>query len=47
MTSIIRPTVTDCTPIMRAVQATHPDIVFVAAYPPDTVCVVRAAARSG
>ncbi|HUZ73088.1 MAG TPA: amino acid ABC transporter substrate-binding protein [Stellaceae bacterium] len=41
------PDVTDCTPIMRAVQATHPDIVFVAAYPPDTVCVVRAAAEIG
>jgi len=34
----------DCAPVMRAVQATNPDIVFVAAYPPDTVCVVRAAA---
>ncbi len=39
------PTINDCTPIMRAVQATNPDIVFVAAYPPDTVCVVRAAAE--
>jgi branched-chain amino acid transport system substrate-binding protein len=41
------PTITDCTPIMRAVQATSPDIVFVAAYPPDTVCMVRAAAEVG
>jgi branched-chain amino acid transport system substrate-binding protein len=39
------PTINDCTPIMRAVQATSPDIVFVAAYPPDTVCIVRAAAE--
>jgi branched-chain amino acid transport system substrate-binding protein len=39
------PTINDCAPIMRAVQATSPDIVFVAAYPPDTVCVVRAAAE--
>jgi branched-chain amino acid transport system substrate-binding protein len=41
------PTITDCTPVLRAVQATHPDIVFVAAYPPDTVCVVRAAGEVG
>jgi branched-chain amino acid transport system substrate-binding protein len=41
------PTTTDCTPIMRAVQATNPDIVFVAAYPPDTVCAVRAAGEIG
>jgi len=41
------PTITDCAPIMRAVQATNPDIVFVAAYPPDTVCMVRAAAEVG
>jgi branched-chain amino acid transport system substrate-binding protein len=41
------PTITDCAPIMRAVQATNPDIVFVAAYPPDTVCAVRAAAEVG
>jgi branched-chain amino acid transport system substrate-binding protein len=39
------PTINDCAPILRAVQATNPDIVFVAAYPPDTVCVVRAAAE--
>jgi branched-chain amino acid transport system substrate-binding protein len=41
------PDITDCAPILRAVQAVHPDIVFVAAYPPDTVCVVRAAAEVG
>ena len=32
---------------MRAVQAANPDIVFVAAYPPDTVGIVRAAAEIG
>ena len=37
------PTINDCAPILRAVQETNPDIVFVAAYPPDTVCMVRAA----
>jgi branched-chain amino acid transport system substrate-binding protein len=37
------PTTTDFAPIMRAVQAANPDIVFVAAYPPDTVGIVRSA----
>ena len=32
---------------MRAVQAANPDIVFVAAYPPDTVGIVRAASEIG
>jgi branched-chain amino acid transport system substrate-binding protein len=41
------PDVSDCAPILRAVQAVHPDIVFVAAYPPDTVCIVRAASEIG
>ncbi|HUK58198.1 MAG TPA: amino acid ABC transporter substrate-binding protein [Stellaceae bacterium] len=41
------PDISDCAPVMRAVQATNPDIVFVAAYPPDTVCVVRAANEIG
>ena len=36
------PTTTDFTPIVRAVQAKNPDIVYVAAYPPDTVGIVRA-----
>ena len=30
------PTTTDYTPIVRAIQATNPDLVFVASYPPDT-----------
>ena len=34
---------TEFTGVMRAVQATNPDLVFVASYPPDTVGIVRAA----
>jgi branched-chain amino acid transport system substrate-binding protein len=41
------PSTTDYTPIMRAVQALNPDIVFVAAYPPDSVGIVRAANEMG
>jgi branched-chain amino acid transport system substrate-binding protein len=41
------PSTTDYTPIMRAVQALNPDIVFVAAYPPDSVGIVRAANEIG
>jgi branched-chain amino acid transport system substrate-binding protein len=41
------PSTTDFTPVMRAVQAANADIVFVAAYPPDTVGIVRAAAEIG
>jgi branched-chain amino acid transport system substrate-binding protein len=37
------PGTTDFGPIMRAVQAANADLVFVAAYPPDTVGIVRAA----
>ena len=37
------PATMDFTSVMRAVQATNPDLVFVAAYPPDTVGIVRAA----
>src|SRR3984885_11891842 len=37
------PSTTDYSPVMRAVQAANPDIVFVAAYPPDSVGIVRAA----
>lgn len=36
------PNTADYTPIVRAVQAKNPDIVYVAAYPPDTVGIVRA-----
>ena len=41
------PSTTDFAPVMRAVQAANPDIVFVAAYPPDTVGIVRAAKEIG
>jgi branched-chain amino acid transport system substrate-binding protein len=41
------PSTTDYTPVMRAAQAVNPDIVFVAAYPPDSVGIVRAANEIG
>jgi branched-chain amino acid transport system substrate-binding protein len=41
------PTTADFTPILRAIQALNPDIVFVAAYPPDSVGIVRAANEIG
>jgi len=34
------PSTVDFTPIVRAVQATNPDIVFVSSYPPDTAGMV-------
>ena len=37
------PATTDFTPMVRAVQAANPDIVYVAAYPPDNVGIIRAA----
>jgi branched-chain amino acid transport system substrate-binding protein len=37
------PATTDFLPVMRAVQAANPDVVFAAAYPPDTVGIIRAA----
>jgi branched-chain amino acid transport system substrate-binding protein len=41
------PTTADFTPIVRAIQATGPDMVFVASYPPDTVGMIRAASEVG
>jgi branched-chain amino acid transport system substrate-binding protein len=41
------PPTTDFAPTMRAIQAANPDVVFVAAYPPDTVGIVRAATEVG
>jgi branched-chain amino acid transport system substrate-binding protein len=41
------PSTTDYTPIVRAIQAANPDLVFVASYPPDTVGMVRAANEVG
>jgi branched-chain amino acid transport system substrate-binding protein len=41
------PAITDLTPIVRAIKAANPDIVFVASYPPDSVGFIRAAAEAG
>jgi branched-chain amino acid transport system substrate-binding protein len=41
------PATTDFAPILRAVKALDPDIVFVAAYPPDSVGIIRAANEIG
>ncbi len=41
------PTATDYTPIVRAIQATNPDLVLVCSYPPDTVGMIRAAHEVG
>jgi branched-chain amino acid transport system substrate-binding protein len=41
------PTTSDYTPIVRGIQATNPDLVFVASYPPDTVGMIRAANEVG
>ena len=41
------PATTDFAPTVRAIQAANPDIVFIAAYPPDTVGIVRAAHEIG
>jgi branched-chain amino acid transport system substrate-binding protein len=38
---------TDFTPIIRAIQASNPDLVFVASYPPDSAGLVRAANEVG
>ena len=37
------PSTTDYTPVLRAVQAANADLVYVAAYPPDSVGIVNAA----
>jgi branched-chain amino acid transport system substrate-binding protein len=41
------PSTTDFTPIVRAIKATNPDVVFVASYPPDSVGMLRAAHEGG
>jgi branched-chain amino acid transport system substrate-binding protein len=41
------PSTTDFAPMVRAVAASNADVVFVAAYPPDTVGIVRAAQEIG
>ncbi len=41
------PNLTDFTPVVRAVRSANPDIVYVGAYPPDNVGIVRAANEVG
>ena len=41
------PSTTDFSPIVRAIQATNPDLVYVASYPPDSVGMVKAAHEVG
>lgn len=41
------PPTTDFAPVMRAVQASNADIVYLAAYPPDSVGLIRAANEIG
>jgi len=41
------PTTVDYTPIVRAIKATNPDVVFVASYPPDSTGVILAAHEVG
>jgi branched-chain amino acid transport system substrate-binding protein len=41
------PTTTDFTPIIRAIQATNADIVYVSSYPPDSVGIIRSVHELG
>jgi branched-chain amino acid transport system substrate-binding protein len=41
------PTTTDYTPVVRAVRAASPDVIYVASYPPDTAGLLRAANEVG
>jgi len=41
------PATTDFTPVVRAVHAANADIVYIGAYPPDTVGIIRAANEIG
>jgi branched-chain amino acid transport system substrate-binding protein len=41
------PSTTDFAPIVRAIQATNPDIVVVCSYPPDSVGIVRSVNEIG
>ncbi len=41
------PATTDYSPIVRSIQGTNPDLVYVGAYPPDSVGMVRAANEIG
>ena len=39
--------ITDCSPVVRAVQAANPDIVLIASYITDSACMVRAVKEIG
>jgi branched-chain amino acid transport system substrate-binding protein len=41
------PSTTDFAPVVRAVRATNPDTVYVGAYPPDNVGIIRSANEIG
>src|SRR5438067_715834 len=41
------PNSVDFGPIVRSIQATNPDVVYVASYPPDSVGITRAASEIG
>jgi branched-chain amino acid transport system substrate-binding protein len=41
------PATADYTPILRAVKAANPEVVFVASYPPDSAGIIRALAEVG
>src|ERR1700688_741481 len=41
------PSTTDFGPVVRAVRAANPDIVYIGAYPPDNVGIIRAANEIG
>jgi len=41
------PNTVDYAPIVRAIQATSPDLVYVASYPPDSAGIIRAANEIG
>jgi branched-chain amino acid transport system substrate-binding protein len=41
------PSTVDYTPIVRAIKATNPDVLFIASYPPDSVGMLRAVHEVG
>jgi branched-chain amino acid transport system substrate-binding protein len=41
------PATVDCTPLMRAIKAVNPDIVWFSTYPGGTVCTIKAAKEVG
>ncbi len=41
------PTTADFSPIIRAIQATNPDIVYISSYPPDSVGIIRSVHELG